>query len=149
MSKNGKQKMAQATADQDAIALAEPEKIVQDFAPTPDYPRYRIEAGDKVDLEALDPDASEHFHSKEEVKEEIKAQRDRIADLQARLYGESRRSLLIVLQATDTGGKDGTIKGVFRGVNPQGCQVHAFKMPGDEEIAHDFLWRYHQKTPGR
>jgi len=97
----------------------------------------------------IDPDASEHYTSKESVREELKAQRDRIADLQARLYGEQKRSLLIVLQATDTGGKDGTIKGVFRGVNPQGCDVHAFKKPGDDDIAQDFLWRYHTKTPPR
>lgn len=137
------------STDAQAVALAEPENLVEDATPTPDYPRYRVEPGDKVDLSQRDPDASEHFNAKEEVKEELKIQRDRIAELQARLYGERKRSLLIVLQATDTGGKDGTIKGVFRGVNPQGCQVHAFKQPGDEETAQDFLWRYHRNTPPR
>jgi PPK2 family polyphosphate:nucleotide phosphotransferase len=137
------------SADAEAAALAKPETLLPEFAPTPDYPRYRVEPGQRVDLSELDPDASEHFVDKASVKEEIKAQRDRIADLQARLYAERKRSLLIVLQATDTGGKDGTIKGVFRGVNPQGCDVHAFKQPGDEEIAQDFLWRYHRKTPPR
>jgi PPK2 family polyphosphate:nucleotide phosphotransferase len=132
-----------------AAALAAPERVVADPAPTPDYPRYRVEPGSEVDLGAPDPDASEHFIDKAGVREALKAQRDRIADLQARLYGERRRGLLIVLQATDTGGKDGTIKGVFRGVNPQGCRVHAFKKPGDDEIAQDFLWRYHRHTPPR
>jgi PPK2 family polyphosphate:nucleotide phosphotransferase len=108
-----------------------------------------VEPGQAADLSEHDPDTSEHFRTKEDVQEELKTQRKRIAALQARLYAERERSLLIVLQATDTGGKDGTIKGVFRGVNPQGCQVHAFKQPGDEDIAHDFLWRYHQKTPER
>lgn len=148
MSRHEKQDAPEST-DERAVALAEPEKLVRDFAPTPDYPRYRVEPGHRMDLAERDPDASEHFHAKAEVKEEIKAQRDRIAELQARLYAERKRSLLIVLQATDSGGKDGTIKGVFRGVNPQGCLVHAYKQPGDEEIAHDFLWRYHQNTPRR
>ncbi len=140
---------SQEPADKQAIALTHPEEIIDDYAPSPDYPRYRIEPGDKLVLGERDPDASEHFQNKEEVKEELKHQRDRIADLQARFYGEQKRGLLIVLQATDTGGKDGTIKGVFKGVNPQGCRVQAFKQPGDEEADHDFLWRYHQHTPPR
>lgn len=153
--KNGKEQARKRddaflpTNDEQAIVLAEPEKLVQDYAPTPDYPRYRIEPGHAVDLSRLDPNASEHFNEKAEVKEEIKKQRKRIAELQARLYAEQKRSLLIVLQATDSGGKDGTIKDVFRVVNPQGCQVYAFKQPGDEDIAHDFLWRYHKNTPRR
>lgn len=135
------------SADEQAAALAQPEKLVKDYAPSPDYPHYRVEPGDKVDFKELDPDASEHFNSKLDVKEELKLQRERIADLQARLYGEQKRSLLIVLQATDTGGKDGTIKGVFKVVNPQGCRVHSFKQPGEEEANQDFLWRYHRYTP--
>lgn len=146
---NADNEAAVVTADEQAVALTHPEEIVKDYAPSPDYPRYRVEPGDPVDFTEHDPDASEHFTSKEEVKEELKYQRDRIADLQARLYGEQERSLLIVLQATDTGGKDGTIKGVFKGVNPQGCRVHAFKQPGEEEASRDFLWRYHQHTPPR
>jgi PPK2 family polyphosphate:nucleotide phosphotransferase len=141
--------LPQESADAEAAALAKPETLLSEFVPTPDYPRYRVEPGQRVDLSDRDPDASEHYMDKAGVKEEIKAQRDRIADLQARLYAERKRSLLIVLQATDTGGKDGTIKGVFRGINPQGCDVHAFKQPGDEEIAQDFMWRYHRKTPPR
>jgi PPK2 family polyphosphate:nucleotide phosphotransferase len=73
----------------------------------------------------------------------------RLIDLQRRLYAENKHSLLVVLQAMDTGGKDGTIKSVFQGVNPQGCQVWSFKKPSDEEASHDFLWRYHQRTPQR
>jgi polyphosphate kinase 2 (PPK2 family) len=57
--------------------------------------------------------------------------------------------LLIVLQAMDTGGKDGIIKHVFSGINPQGCRVSSFKTPSDEEADHDFLWRYHKSTPAR
>jgi PPK2 family polyphosphate:nucleotide phosphotransferase len=102
-----------------------------------------------VRLAEVNPDESEHYRRKKDVADELKRQRDRISDLQARLYGEQKRSLLIVLQAMDTGGKDGAIKGVFQGVNPQGCQVWSFKAPSNEEAAHDFLWRYHQKTPPR
>jgi len=151
MSKKDKKAAAahEKPADAVAVELTHPERVVKDYAPTPDYPHYRVEPGEKFDLSERDPDASEHFQSKEDVKEELKHQRDRITDLQARLYGEQKRSLLIVLQATDTGGKDGTIKGVFKGVNPQGCRVQAFKQPGDEESNHDFLWRYHQHTPPR
>ena len=137
------------SADEHAAAVAAPETLIKDYVPSPDYPAYRIEPGHKLDLSERDPDASEHYNRKQDVKEELKRQRDRIADLQARLYGEGERSLLIVLQATDSGGKDGTIKDVFRSVNPQGCQVHAFKVPGSEDVSHDFLWRYHQKTPAR
>ena len=68
-------------------------------------------------------------------------------DLQERLYAERRRSLLVVLQAMDAGGKDGTIGHVFRGVNPQGVRVATFKAPTEEELAHDFLWRVHRHVP--
>ena len=133
-----------------AVDVAHPERhVVEEPPPQPDYPRYRVEPGDPVRLAEVDPDESEHYRRKKDVADELKRQRDRISDLQARLYGEQKRSLLIVLQAMDTGGKDGAIKGVFQGVNPQGCQVWSFKAPSNEEAAHDFLWRYHQKTPPR
>jgi PPK2 family polyphosphate:nucleotide phosphotransferase len=70
-----------------------------------------------------------------------------VAGLQERLYAEGRRSLLVVLQAMDAGGKDGTIEHVFRGLNPVGCRVVSFKVPTEEERSHDFLWRIHAKTP--
>jgi PPK2 family polyphosphate:nucleotide phosphotransferase len=133
-----------------AVDVAHPERhVVKEPPPQPDYPRYRVEPGTPVRLGEANPDESEHYQRKKDVSDELKRQRDRISDLQARLYGEQQRSLLIVLQAMDTGGKDGTIKGVFQGVNPQGCQVWSFKAPSNEESAHDFLWRYHQKTPPR
>jgi len=70
-----------------------------------------------------------------------------LAELQERLWAENRRSLLVVLQAMDAGGKDGTIRRVFGGVNPQGCRVTSFKAPSEEELAHDFLWRINKATP--
>jgi PPK2 family polyphosphate:nucleotide phosphotransferase len=151
---------AAATASEKATASAtdtvldtandvtRPERsVVDDPPPAPDYPRYRVEPGTRMRLADIDPDGSEGYRRKKDVADELKRHRDRISDLQAKLYGEQKRSLLIVLQAMDTGGKDGTIKGVFQGVNPQGCQVWSFKAPSNEEAAHDFLWRYHQKAP--
>jgi polyphosphate kinase 2 (PPK2 family) len=133
-----------------AAAVTRPERlVVEQPPPDPDYPRYRLEPGSRLRLAEVDPEESEHYRRKKDVAKELQRQRQRIADLQARLYGEKARSLLIVLQAMDTGGKDGTIKGVFQGVNPQGCQVWSFKAPSNEEAEHDFLWRYHQKVPSR
>jgi PPK2 family polyphosphate:nucleotide phosphotransferase len=134
----------------EANDVTHPERtVVQEPPPEPDYPRFRVEPGTRMRLAEVDPNESEHYGRKKDVNEELRRHRDRISDLQARLYGEQRRSLLIVLQAMDTGGKDGTIKGVFQGVNPQGCQVWSFKAPSNEEAAHDFLWRYHQKAPSK
>ncbi|CAA9567521.1 MAG: Polyphosphate kinase 2 [uncultured Thermomicrobiales bacterium] len=133
-----------------AARVAAPETaIATETPPDPNYPRWRVEPGSGFRLGAVDPGESEHYQKKRDTKEELERQRRRIEDLQARLYAERRQSLLIVLQALDTGGKDGTIRGVFQGVNPQGCQVWSFKAPSAEELEHDFLWRYHQKTPPR
>src|SRR6185295_9258030 len=74
---------------------------------------------------------------------------EKIADLQARLYAEEERSLLVVLQGIDAAGKDSSVKHVFRGANPQGVRVYSFKEPSNEEGSHDFLWRYHQHTPAK
>jgi len=127
--------------------VAEPEKLVGDGTPSIDYPRYRVEPGNPIRLADVDPDESEDYHDDEEVAEELEKLRLKLEELQSRLYAENKQSLLIVLQAMDTGGKDGTIKHVFGGLNPQGCQVWPFKVPSEEEKGHDFLWRCHQKTP--
>ncbi len=100
-------------------------------------------------LAAVDADQSEHYARKKDVEEELEVQRRRIQELQARQYAENKQGLLIVLQAMDTGGKDGAIKHVFSGVNPQGCRVSSFKAPNPEEANHDFLWRYHKSVPAR
>jgi PPK2 family polyphosphate:nucleotide phosphotransferase len=140
----------EGTAGPRAAPVTRPERlVVSKPPPEPDYPRYRVEPGTRLRLADVDPDESERYRRKRDVAEELDRQRARIAGLQARLYAEHGRSLLIVLQAMDTGGKDGTIKGVFRGVNPQGCQVASFKAPSDEELDHDFLWRVHNRTPAK
>ena len=100
-------------------------------------------------LAAIDAGQSEGYTMKKEVLGELEEQRLRIQDLQGRLYAENKKGLLIVLQAMDTGGKDGAIKHVFSGVNPQGCRVSSFKAPNPEERNHDFLWRYHKSAPAK
>ena len=104
--------------------------------------------GEPFDLATVDPGADGGL-AKEAAKLALAAQRDRIRTLQERLYAERTRSLLVVFQAIDTGGKDGTIRAVFEGVNPQGCEVTSFKVPSQAERDHDFLWRYHARTPAR
>ena len=139
---------AEATGEQ-ARTVRPEQVVVADPPPEPDYPRYRVEPGAGLRLADVDPDESEHYARKKDVVPELERNRERIADLQGRLYAENRHSVLLVLQAMDTGGKDGTIKHVFQGVNPQGCQVWSFKAPSAEESGHDFLWRYHQRVPQR
>ena len=113
----------------------------------PDFARYRVEPGEEIALDDLDPADTGNLAGEEEVEGEYSGLREQIADLQERLYAEERRSLLIVLQGIDAAGKDGTVKHVLRGTNPAGVRVHSFKEPSNEERAHDFLWRYHQATP--
>ena len=108
---------------------------------------HRLRPGDPVKLEELPTQGKEFCEDREAAEKEFRKLRDELAELQYRLYAEGRQKLLVVLQAMDTGGKDGTIRNVFRGVNPQGVTVTAFKAPSQEELAHDFLWRIHQAVP--
>jgi PPK2 family polyphosphate:nucleotide phosphotransferase len=85
----------------------------------------------------------------DELKEKTKALLERLTELQERLYAESTRSLLVVLQGRDTCGKDGTIRRVFDAMNPQGCVVTSFKKPSELELSHDYLWRVHHAIPAR
>ena len=110
--------------------------------------RYRIIPGSRVDLNCWDPnDTSAFAGGKQEAKKTLRALNDRLEALQELLYAEHRHKLLVVLQAMDTGGKDGTIRHVFQGVNPQGVKVSSFKAPSKEELDHDYLWRIHRRTP--
>ncbi|MDH3306601.1 MAG: polyphosphate kinase 2 family protein [Acidimicrobiia bacterium] len=111
--------------------------------------RYKVEPGTDVDLSHWDPDGSATFQvGKKEGKRALPGLNERLEQLQEVLYAEGKHKVLIVLQATDTGGKDGTIRHVFEGVNPQGVDVASFKKPTSEELAHDYLWRVHRHTPG-
>ena len=109
---------------------------------------FRAPAG-QVDLSAIDPRETLGLESKKQAKKLIRRYAERMRELQYLLYAEGRHSLLIVLQAMDAGGKDGTIRHVLGWMNPQGCRVVPFKVPTPEERAHDFLWRVHPHAPGR
>ncbi len=113
--------------------------------------RYRIKPGTKLKLDECDPDDAGEYKKNGEGKAKAKAATAeliaRLDNLQERLYADATRALLIVLQGMDTSGKDGTIKHVMSGVNPQGCRVATFKTPTSLELAHDFLWRVHQEVP--
>jgi PPK2 family polyphosphate:nucleotide phosphotransferase len=111
--------------------------------------RYRVRPGSQIDLSAWDPEDTSAFDGdKDEGKEVLEALNKRLEDLQELLWAEQRHRLLVVLQAMDAGGKDGTIRHVFEGVNPQGVRVANFKVPTRKELAHDYLWRVHQQVPG-
>lgn len=113
-----------------------------------DVSPFRIEPRTRVDLSDHDPNSKHGFQGKKkDGKRALPELTQRLMGLQRRLWAESAQSLLVVLQAIDTGGKDGTIRHVFRGVNPQGVHVVGFGVPTEEELAHDYLWRVHQHTP--
>ncbi len=111
--------------------------------------RFRVAPDGKFKLADYDADDAAHFHDKREGIAHTKKLVERLSHLQDVLYAEHKRALLIVLQGMDAAGKDGTIRHVMTGVNPQGCSVVAFKQPSSHELDHDFLWRIHQSAPGR
>jgi len=107
-----------------------------------------VTPGSKVRLGRMDPEAT-YGYEKGKAARIIDADLARLHDLQDRLWAEGKRRLLIVLQGIDTAGKGGTIEHVMGAFNPQGCRVHAFKVPTAEELAHDYLWRVHPHVPGK
>ncbi len=112
--------------------------------------RYRVDGRKRFRLHDFDPADTAGLEIEEPVAEEmLRDGVEALADLQDRLYAQDRWSVLVILQAMDAAGKDGTIKHVMSGVNPQGVQVSAFKQPSSEELDHDFLWRCSKKLPGR
>ncbi|HUN27308.1 MAG TPA: polyphosphate kinase 2 family protein [Steroidobacteraceae bacterium] len=111
--------------------------------------RFRVPPGRTLKLADIDPSFKDQHKDREAAAVEIEKYRERLSELQEMLYVERRRSLLICLQALDTGGKDGTINHFLSAMNPQGCRVTQFRQPSAQEAAHDFLWRIHQATPAR
>jgi PPK2 family polyphosphate:nucleotide phosphotransferase len=112
--------------------------------------RYRVTHGKGFKLKHHDPaETGGHVLSKHQADHLLLAGVERLAALQQKLYAQDRWSMLCVFQAMDAAGKDGTIKHVMSGVNPQGVQVSSFKAPGPEELAHDFLWRTARALPQR
>ena len=119
----------------------------------PSMKEYRVKPDSQLNLDTCDPDDTGEYKKTDQGNEKAKAITiqliGRLEELQERLYANSNRAVLIVLQGMDTSGKDGTIKSVMSGVNPQGCKVVSFKAPSSEELDHDFLWRVHQKAPSK
>jgi len=111
-----------------------------------DLSKYRVAPGSTVDLSAWDTDENEGLN-KSIGREATKGLNDRLEIAQELLWAEDKNKVLFVLQATDSGGKDGTIRHVFDGVNPQGVRVASFKKPSDEELSYDYLWRVHKHVP--
>ena len=115
-----------------------------------DEEKYRIPPKSKINLKDFDPNETNLFDGgKKEAKAAMVELNQKLSELQELLYAEGKHKLLIILQAMDTGGKDGTIRSVFEGVNPQGVKVASFKTPTALELSHDYLWRIHQHTPAR
>jgi PPK2 family polyphosphate:nucleotide phosphotransferase len=112
---------------------------------------YRVSDGNGFRLKDVDPRDTFEFTSEDKPrsKDALAAGVELLADLQDRLYAQDRWSLLLIFQAMDAAGKDGTIKHVMSGVNPQGCQVFSFKSPSSEELDHDYLWRCMRCLPNR
>ncbi len=110
---------------------------------------FRVTDGKKFKLKHIDPDDTGGLKSKEAATKLLAAGVDRLCELQDKLYAQDRWSVLLVFQAMDAAGKDGTIKHVMSGVNPTGCQVFSFKAPSSEELDHDFMWRSLKALPER
>jgi PPK2 family polyphosphate:nucleotide phosphotransferase len=119
------------------------------------FEQFRVKPRKKIRLSDFDPAWAGSKHTRKlgddelkvEAKEEIQRNLKRLADAQELLYATNKYALLVILQGMDASGKDGTIKHVMSGLNPQGCQVFSFRQPTDEELQHDFLWRYHTRLP--
>ena len=124
--------------------MADPHKLLAKLAR-----HYRVEDGKRFRLADHDPADVREIAGKAQGKKLLEAGRERLRELQERLYAQDRWSVLMVLQAMDAAGKDGTIEHVMTGGNPQGCQVTSFKAPSEEELDHDFLWRAARALPER
>ncbi|MGA6974649.1 MAG: polyphosphate kinase 2 family protein [Candidatus Binatus sp.] len=118
--------------------------VVADFSKP-----YRIDDGRKFRLKDFDPGDTSGVKSKRLAEKELPRGVERLSDLQDKLYAQDRWAILLIFQAMDAAGKDGAIKHVMSGVNPQGCQVYSFKQPSVEELDHDFMWRANKCIPER
>jgi len=110
---------------------------------------FRIDSGKHFKLKNFDPADTGHWRSKEHAEQALQDSIAKMAELQDKLYAQDRWAVLLIFQAMDAAGKDGAIKHVMTGVNPQGCQVYSFKSPSDLELQHDFLWRTTRDLPER
>jgi PPK2 family polyphosphate:nucleotide phosphotransferase len=112
--------------------------------------KYRVDDPDKFRIEDWDPaDTGKLDIDKKEAKDLLAEGVERLSDLQEKLYAQDRWAMLLIFQAMDAAGKDSVIEHVMKGVNPQGCEVHSFKQPSQEELDHDFMWRTNRRLPER
>ena len=111
--------------------------------------KFVVKPGSKIRLKHFDPGYHGKHESGKSALPEIEQNRQRMDELQYLMYAENKHSLLVVLQALDAAGKDGTVRHVFAGMNPAGCVSIGFKQPTPKELSHDFLWRVHPHVPGR
>ena len=111
------------------------------------YDKLIVPPGKKIKLKDYDTSYTDKFESKKEAQEKLHDDIKKMAKLQDVLYADNRHAILLIFQALDAAGKDGTIKHVMSGVNPQGCQVYSFKTPSAEELDHDYLWRCSSRVP--
>ena len=109
----------------------------------------RVDPGSKAGIAERDPDDRLGFGDKQAGKKRLEQLHEQLGDLHDRLFAEAHRSVLLVLQGIDASGKDGVIRSVFTGLNPQGCRIVAFRAPTSTELAHDYLWRVHAQLPAR
>jgi PPK2 family polyphosphate:nucleotide phosphotransferase len=110
---------------------------------------HRLDPNEKISLDEINADGKNYHNNRKAAEKEFKKLRKEFRELQARFYAEDKRKFLIVFQAMDAGGKDGTIRAVTQGVNPQGVRITSFKAPSKNELAHDFLWRVHAAVPAK
>lgn len=110
------------------------------------YEKLIVRPGKKIDIRKIDP-SEDYGWAKKKLDKLVGENTRELMEFQYRIYAENKQSLLLVFQAMDAGGKDGTINHVLYAMNPQGCRSHSFKVPTREEAGHDFLWRYHKVAP--
>lgn len=113
-----------------------------------DYGKFKVKPGSKVNLKNFATSEDGGF-DKKSARKEIESNIKQLKDLQEMFYADDRYSLLIILQARDAAGKDGVIRHVMSGINPQGCRVHSFKTPTKNELEHDYMWRHYRALPER
>jgi PPK2 family polyphosphate:nucleotide phosphotransferase len=110
---------------------------------------YRVSKGEDFRLKDYDPQDTNGLKSKKHAKETLEHSKQLLSEFQEKLYAQDRWSLLLIFQAMDAAGKDGAVKHVMSGINPQGCDVTSFKSPSKEELDHEYLWRAHRVIPSR
>jgi PPK2 family polyphosphate:nucleotide phosphotransferase len=110
---------------------------------------FRVSAGKEISLGAFPTNVKSFYHSKDDYKKHLAEHVEKLSDLQNLHYASNQYAVLLIFQAMDAAGKDGTIRHVMSGVNPQGCRVYSFKQPSTEELQHDFLWRTTKCLPER